>query len=214
MNAEELERLLRHPSFLRIAGFASSAFHTWAPKLHTHYAQHLNSLLKDHPNLRRNFSNSVWSATAFNFGPRTYTKKHRDAANLPYGWCAITALGDFDPTNGGHLVLWDLGLIIEFPAGSTILLPSAAIAHSNTPIQPGERRCSFTQFTAGGLFRWAAHGNQKDSEYFSDKTAEDMARIAAENEARCKLGLSLFSTFEEIQEELRQRGCGGRRKST
>lgn len=48
--------------------------------------------------------------------------------------------------------------VIEFPAGSTILLPSVAIAHSNTPIGPGERRCLFTQYTFGGLFRWAARG--------------------------------------------------------
>ena len=73
------------------------------------------------------------------------------------GWCCITALGDFDPTKGGHLVLWDLKLVIEFPPGSTVLLPSAAIAHSNTAIDCREMRCSFTQFTAGGLFRWTSH---------------------------------------------------------
>jgi len=57
-----------------------------------------------------------------------------DFGNLPYGWCAITSLGPFDPKRGGHLVLWDLQLVIEFPPGSTILIPSAVLQHSNIPI--------------------------------------------------------------------------------
>ncbi|KJA14109.1 hypothetical protein HYPSUDRAFT_108189, partial [Hypholoma sublateritium FD-334 SS-4] len=172
----------------------------WAPKLHAYYAQNLNELLQSNPTLCRNFDNSVWAATAFNFGPRTCTVRHRDFANLPFGWCSITALGDFDPTEGGHLILWDLDLVIEFPPGSTILLPSAAIAHSNTSIGRRETRCSVTQFTAGGLFRWMAHGGQRDSQYFQGMSATDLDRVASENAARCKFGLSLFSTLDEIRE--------------
>ncbi len=203
----ELDALVGHPSFQRFAGFASSVFHTWAPKLHRHYAENLDEILDRYPALRRNFSNSVWAAVAFNFGPRTCSKSHRDFANLPYGWCAITALGSYDYTRGGHLVLWDLGLVIEFPPGSTILIPSAAVAHSNTPIGTHESRTSFAQFTAGGLFRWREHGFQTDEEYFKGKTVEELAAIEAENEARCKMGLSLFSTFKEIEQELRRQGA-------
>lgn len=200
-NAKELDTLLKHKSFRRIAGFGSKALSSWAPKLHKYYADNVDDLLKQNPDLRRNFSNSVWAAAAFNFGPRTCTRKHRDFANLPFGWCSVTALGEFDPTKGGHLVLWDLKLVVEFPPGSTILLPSAAIAHSNTAIGRRETRCSFTQFSAGGLFRWTSHGNQLDADYFRGMTAEDRDRAAAENAARCKFGLSMFSTFEEVQEE-------------
>ncbi|KJA18009.1 hypothetical protein HYPSUDRAFT_145652, partial [Hypholoma sublateritium FD-334 SS-4] len=198
-NAAELNGLLKHDSIRRIAGFASSAFLSWAPRLHGHFAENLDGLLKTHPSLRRNFPNSVWAAATFNFGPQVVTKKHRDFANLPYGWCAVTALGDFDPTEGGHLVLWDLGLVIEFPPGSTILLPSAAISHSNTPISRTESRSSFAQYSAGGLFRWAAHGFQKDSQFFQGKSAEEREIISEGNAARCKLGLSLFSTLRELR---------------
>ncbi|KJA21467.1 hypothetical protein HYPSUDRAFT_140647 [Hypholoma sublateritium FD-334 SS-4] len=206
-NAKELDALIRHPSFRRMAGFASSTFHTWAPKLHAHYADTLDALIYEHPHLQRNFSNSVFAAVAFNFGPRTCSKKHRDHANLPYGWCAVTALGNYNYTRGGHLVLWELGLVLEFPPGCTILLPSAAIAHSNTPVAAHESRTSFAQFTAGGLFRWMAHGFQTDEEFFRGKTPEELAAVAVENEARCKMGLSLFSTFKEIETELRLRGA-------
>lgn len=40
--------------------------------------------------------------------------------------CAITTLSDYDPKAGGHLVLWDLKLVIEFPPGSTILILSVS----------------------------------------------------------------------------------------
>jgi hypothetical protein len=80
---------------------------------------------------------------------------HTDEENLAQSWCSTTPLGAFDSKKGGHLVLWDLGLVIDFPAGSTVLIPSALILHSNTSIQDGETRFSIVQYVGGGLFRWA-----------------------------------------------------------
>ncbi|KAF8163967.1 hypothetical protein BJ912DRAFT_864508, partial [Pholiota molesta] len=148
-NSQALSDLLKNDYVSRIAGYASAAFATWAPNLYTYYETHFNALLKHDPSLRRNWPTSVWASFAVNFGPKTVCRRHRDFANLPFGWCAITALGDFDPSQGGHLVLWSLKLIVEFPPGSTILVPSAAIPHSNIPIGRRETRYSFTQFSAG-----------------------------------------------------------------
>lgn len=106
------------------------------------------------------FSGSAFASVAFNFGPRVVTKPHRDHLNLAYGWCSITALGKFDHTAGGHLVLPDLKLAIEFPAGSTVLVPSAALTHHNLPIAYHETRRSITQYSAGGIFRWMSYGFQ------------------------------------------------------
>lgn len=195
---KELDVLAQHPSFQRIVGFRSSVFHTWAPKLHTHYADILNSLLYKHPDLKRNFLNSIFLAAAFNFGPHTCSKRHCDYANLPYSWCAAAALGNYNYTQGGHLVLWELGLILEFPPGSTILLPPVAIVHSNTPVATDKTRTSFAQFMAGGLFRWMVHGFQTDKEFYKGKKPEKLALITVENKARCKMGLSLFSTFKDV----------------
>src|SRR5882762_4619472 len=82
--------------------------------------------LCQYPRLKRNFRNSIFACATFNFGPYACSFDHTNPGNLPFGWCAITALGPFDPTQGGHLVLWDLQLVIEFPPGSTILIPSAS----------------------------------------------------------------------------------------
>lgn len=55
-------------------------------------------------------------------------------------------------------MLWSLRIAVQFPAHSSILLPSAFVWHSNTAIQEGEERMSITQYTSAGLFRWCAYG--------------------------------------------------------
>ncbi|KAF8959185.1 hypothetical protein BDZ97DRAFT_1761672 [Flammula alnicola] len=101
------------------------------------------------------------SACTFNLGPGTITVDHTDYNNVAYGLCAITALGNFDPTLGGHMVLFDLGLVIEFPPGATILIPSSVLRHGNTPVVgEGVQRMSMTQYCSGGLFRWVDYGFQ------------------------------------------------------
>ncbi|KJA23575.1 hypothetical protein HYPSUDRAFT_137589, partial [Hypholoma sublateritium FD-334 SS-4] len=56
----------------------------------------------------------------------------------------ITALGRFDHTKGEHLILCELKLIIEFPHGHTIPIPSATVTHSNTPVAGGDSKVSVT----------------------------------------------------------------------
>jgi hypothetical protein len=125
---------------------------------------------------------------------------HRDFANLVFGWCAITALGKFDWKKGGHLRLWDCELILEFPPGTTILIPSTAIFHSNIlPIGLHEKRYSFTQYTAGALFQWITHGFQSEQEYRDSLSPEELEREKEESRARWQAGADLFSTLEELR---------------
>ncbi|KAF7318610.1 hypothetical protein HMN09_00372000 [Mycena chlorophos] len=152
------ERLLASTNFNRLAGFASASLGLWAPRLHGYYVDYSQKFDGFGLPRTRPFPASVFAAAAFNFRPRAWTHKHRDVLNLPFGWCAIIALGKFDDKKGGHLVLWDLKLIIEFPAGSLILIPSATLSHSNVKFQSHEMRALFTQFTAGGLFRFVDNG--------------------------------------------------------
>lgn len=99
------------------------------------------------------------AATTFNFGPRTCTFPHKDLKNLSWGWCSVTSLGSYDPKKGGHLVLWDLKIAVEFPPYSTIFIPSAILLHSNTNIGLDETRLTVTQYSSAGLFGWAAYHN-------------------------------------------------------
>jgi hypothetical protein len=189
--------LINHPAIRRLAGFASGAFSTWMPKLYAYYKEKMGALYERYPELTRTFNNSIWSTSTFNFGPQTVCFDHIDFKNLSFGMCSITPLGDFDPTLGGHLILWDLKMVIEFPAGTTAIIPSAVLRHSNTSIQKGETRMSFTQYTAGGLFRWVDYGFQTVTAFLASKK---WARTELEKEGatRWQMGLGLFSTLKEL----------------
>ncbi|RDB28247.1 hypothetical protein Hypma_001551 [Hypsizygus marmoreus] len=111
-------------------------------------------------------------------------KPHTDHANLAWGWCAITALGDFDPDTGGHLILWDLGLVIQFPPGATILMPSVLLLHSNVEVKEGQTRYSFTQYSAGGLFRWVYNRFCTDKNLLEKATDQKKAKHERERSQR------------------------------
>ncbi|OCH83552.1 hypothetical protein OBBRIDRAFT_566444, partial [Obba rivulosa] len=159
-HSKALRSLLLDPNIKRIANFGNAAMQLIAPKLYAYYEDTVQALRLWNKKLEFNFSNNVFGAATFNFGPKVVTEPHTDRQNLPFGFCAITALGNYNPEEDGHLVLWDLGLVIEFPPGSTILIPSAILKHSNTAVQGSGRRLSFTQYSAGGLFRWVECGFQ------------------------------------------------------
>ena len=112
----------------------------WSPKLHQHYADYMSDLKQHYPELNFPYEKSIFPTTTYNLGPCTISHPHLDFANLAFGWYAITALGNFNYKTGGHLIVWDLNLVIEFPLGSTILIPSAILSHSNTTINEQERR--------------------------------------------------------------------------
>jgi hypothetical protein len=176
----------------------AGVFKTWAPKLYKYYETKLGQLYARTPSLEVNFKNSIWTAATFNFGPQTVAFKHRDSANLAFGLCAITALGQFDSKRGGHLILWDMELVIEFPPGATILIPSALLTHSNAPVQPGEVRMSLTQYCAGGLFRWVDQGFQTAGDFeAADKKGKE--RFDQKAKERWQMGIDLFSTLSELK---------------
>jgi hypothetical protein len=134
-----------------------------------------------------------FAAATFNFGPRTVTFPHLDFANLVWGWCAITVLGDFDPDKGGHLILWDLKLTIRFPPGSTILIPSALIRHSNTSIQPHEKQFSFTQYTSAGIIRFVDNGFRSDENVnTAGLSPEEQAEQVEARKTRWAEGLKMY----------------------
>ncbi|TRM57363.1 hypothetical protein BD626DRAFT_515426, partial [Schizophyllum amplum] len=193
-----LTYLVALDAMVRVMNFGSSVFGTYAPQVHEFTGSILLQLLASDPSLVRNFPRSVWACLTINFGPRTVCYPHRDFANLAFGWCAITALGDFDPDKGGELVLWDCKMIIRFPPGSTILIPSAILKHSNTRVGRFERRYSVTQYTAAAIFRWVAHGFQLDEAYFASLSAEEAKKdeeTAAERWAR---GRAMFSKLSDL----------------
>ncbi|KAJ6574070.1 hypothetical protein B0H19DRAFT_1253833 [Mycena capillaripes] len=99
--------------------------------------------------------------------------------------------------SAGRPPLWELKLVIEFPAGALILLPSATITHSNIPVQEGDTRVSFTQFTAGALMRYVDNGFRTSDE-LQVQDLQEFACLEGERDRRWEMGLGLLSTMDEL----------------
>ncbi|KAL0067314.1 hypothetical protein AAF712_005540 [Marasmius tenuissimus] len=198
--ANIMEELLSTKEAARISGYQSASYARFSPKNYEYYSE-TKRLIRKYPrtkHLRWNFECSVFASAAINFGPRTCTFKHRDIQNLPHGWCAVTAMGNYDYRKGGHLVLWDLKLVIQFPPGCTILLPSASLLHSNIPVQPGETRTSYTQYSAGALFRWVNHGGRNLTELKAQDRNAFNAHGAGLKAKAGLAGVERLSTLDEL----------------
>ncbi|KAJ7099321.1 hypothetical protein B0H15DRAFT_771439 [Mycena belliarum] len=194
-----IARLLKNKYIRRIAGFQSSAFAYWAPKVYKEYADTLQQLFTEYPGLEHNFRNSIFPAVTFNCSPDSVSLSHVDFNNNPAGWCAITSGGRFDHTSGAHLHMSPFKVAVEFPSGSTSLILSGAIEHGNTPILDGETRFSMTQYAAGGLFRWVKYGFKSAKALLAMKGGKQI-RAAYDGEAgsRWEQALNLFSTLDGI----------------
>lgn len=177
-------------------------FALYAPKLYADYHRELNKLYEYYDNLRRVFPDSVFTAASANFGPQAFTHMHLDHANRPVGWCAIFATGKFDHVKGGHLILDELRLVIEFPSGSTVLIPSATCTHGNTPIGKDETRMVLTQYAAGGLFRFIEYGFRTWKSLLADpECADDVRRLNEKRKTRGLDQLQLYSKYDELHED-------------
>ena len=176
----------------------TACFQMWMPKVYGYYRTYLNKLFSTIPSLRRIFPRSIFPTAAFNFGPNVWTFRHKDKFNCPFGMCAIQALGRFNPTRGGHIILWELKLIIEFPPASTILIPSATISHSNIPVADGDERASFTQYCPGGLFRYVDAGFRKEKDLrVQDPMLYEKLKVL--RGGMWRLGLELWSRPMDFQ---------------
>ncbi|PPR04674.1 hypothetical protein CVT24_011891 [Panaeolus cyanescens] len=196
--ADVIQGLKENASIKRLAGFASASFQMFAPNVFSYYLDRMKSLNTHRPLLQRPFARSVFACAGFNIGHRVAAFMHRDCMNCPFGWCAIHALGDFDHELGGHMLLEDLKIAIEFPPNSLMLIPSAIIKHGNAAVAEGGVRASFTQFTPGNLFRFIDCGFQTESSLqIQDK---DRYRHMMElKKSRWIEGVKLWSTVEELQ---------------
>lgn len=94
-------------------------------------------------------------------------------------------------------MLWEIKKVVEFPPGSLVLIPSATITHSNTPIQPGETRTSFTQFCAGALFRYVDNGFRTEAALKKDDPVA-YQRMCEEKDGRWQMGLGLLSRLGDL----------------
>jgi hypothetical protein len=74
---------------------------------------------------------------------------HRDVRESPFGFSCAIACGDFEE---GHLVMYELGFVLEMKPCDIILFPDSLITHKNTKVKG--RRKSVVAFTQANMFEY------------------------------------------------------------
>ncbi|KAF8875366.1 hypothetical protein BD779DRAFT_1790195 [Infundibulicybe gibba] len=171
----------------RVSQCMSKAFMMYYPAMEKYYRETLHQVCAKYPDAKPP-PGGLFAGKTINMGPKAICKPHVDSANLGAGICPVFATGNFDHRNGGHLVLQELKLAIQFPPGCYIFFPSALITHWNLPIQQDETRYSLTWYTAAGLFRWCHNDGKTDKKaltvakdkkvYIEQKKEENQGRFS------------------------------------
>ncbi|KAJ3554897.1 hypothetical protein NP233_g12329 [Leucocoprinus birnbaumii] len=151
----------------------------------------------DYQHLVHNHPHGVLSGKSLNWPPYVATWPHVDVMNLAFGWCGIVALGRYRPDRSGHFVIHNLRLVIEFPPGACILIPSAFLWHSNVPIHPDDSRAFLTFYSPNGLFRFI------DNDFSTEKVLRSenhdlYDQIQADKSFRLSECLGLYSKASNI----------------
>ncbi|GJE85266.1 hypothetical protein PsYK624_013450 [Phanerochaete sordida] len=200
-NLEAIARFNTDPAVQRMQSIANGGFAFYAPKLYQYYVNTLARLYKHDPTLVPPFDGAIWANRTVSTTKKCTSVMHRDHNNLAFGWCAIQPVGQFDPKAGGHLILEEFGIVVEFPVGTTILLPSAVVTHGNTCIQEHETRKSLVSYSSGGLFRWVQYGFRSWKTFEKEEPDEAALEWAKRKEERPQFALSLFSTLDSLMDD-------------
>ncbi|ESK82361.1 hypothetical protein Moror_12217 [Moniliophthora roreri MCA 2997] len=153
-----------------------------------------------HPNPDRGY----WAARTLNTAEThkiaaIAMKAHADYSNWAPNWCCITAIGDFNPDTGSHLLLWNIGIKICFPPSCSILFPSAIITHLNIPVQPGERWYLIVEYSAGGLFRWVYNGHKMDEDFLATADEKMLEKWNKDRGHQWKDSLQMYTKWYKLE---------------
>lgn len=190
-NAELVKKVLEDSSVQRVARYVDNGLYAFFPQLHRFLSNLLEEVLKDNPHINRMFEGCCYGACHFNLHNAS-TRDHEDFFNILFAMCSVYASGIYDHTRGGHFIAWSLGVVTQFPPGSSIFIPSASVTHANTPIAASEHRSSIAFFMSSGLGRWYQNGFMSDKDFQAKATP---TQLQAWKDQRAKLwetGLELL----------------------
>lgn len=191
-NSPLIRKVLAIPAIQNIARMVDRGLLSFFPKLHALLTNLDEKIVDvDNPEIERAFPGCCYPACHLNLH-NACTLTHLDFFNLVFSMCAVASAGPFDHTRGGHIIAWSLGLVIEFPSGSTVYLPSACVDHGNIPVAAHERRHSMAFFVPAGLARWYHNGFRSDKEFCELASPEQLTTWIAYKAKLWEVGMELL----------------------
>ncbi|KAG6905214.1 hypothetical protein DXG01_004142 [Tephrocybe rancida] len=147
-----MDELLEDVNISHVVSFQSMKLDWFAPKMWDKYKYTATRMYSTHWNIPNNFHGTVYPAVRFNVRPQTSTvQPYMDRQRERRGPPAVTPIGNYNYKLSGHIVFYELKLIIEVPPGTTLFVPTRLLSYGTTNIQEGEERMTITQCFGPGL---------------------------------------------------------------
>ncbi|KAJ7107311.1 hypothetical protein C8R43DRAFT_1140287 [Mycena crocata] len=188
--------LFSEPAIRKVAGYATCLFKFWAVNVHAFFDRALDRYEEYYDGSKRPLETGAFSAATFQLGSNPIWPVLD--YDLAWGWCALIAFGNYNPHKGGHIILWDLNLLVRFPPGATILIPRALVRYSFVGVAAHETRHCLIQFTPQPVFSFAANGGMSDVNWARFATREEHAERAAERDGA--LSMSLLTKVDDVDD--------------
>ncbi|KAF9063512.1 hypothetical protein BDP27DRAFT_1232061 [Rhodocollybia butyracea] len=163
-NSKILQIVLDSPVIQCIAQYVDQGLLALFPKLHALYTNLGEKIVNADGRIKPSFERCCYPACHFNLH-EAGALTHSNYWNWLFSMCSIFSGGPFDHRRGAHLIAWSLGLAVEFPSGSAVFLPSAAVPHANTSAAPLEHRHSLAFFLPAGLVCYYHNGYRSDKDF-------------------------------------------------
>ncbi|KAK7017444.1 hypothetical protein R3P38DRAFT_3202002 [Favolaschia claudopus] len=170
----------------RLISFTNSLLEAYCPTAFSVLEDQKAQLLAYAPDAVYPCETSVFSAITLELGGPHHILSpfgphgHYDPAT----WCIITSIGVYDCRVGGHIILWDIGWVLVFPPGASILLPPGLVRYSFVEVAPHEYRHE--------------NGERKDEEFAAEATRAEYTEREVKRRASHLSALESFEPMEEL----------------
>ncbi|KAJ6493508.1 hypothetical protein C8R47DRAFT_1213796 [Mycena vitilis] len=195
--------LRNSPHIQTITSFQNAALQKMAPNVWSSSKRMLQQLLEHDPSLRLPFdfaaAHGQPQPTAFSRIDYRFTidgfLRQEDASYTP-GFTTLTALGNYHHDEG-ELVLWRQKKVVNFPVGSTFLIPKW-MPYSFTAVESPGYQMILSQTCENAL-----------SEYVANDFSTEFPLVAeGEMEQEARYGAGLYQTLRDYDEQRRLRSGG------
>ncbi|KAK7027688.1 hypothetical protein R3P38DRAFT_2421317, partial [Favolaschia claudopus] len=158
-----------------------------------------DKMLADKPEALYPCETSVYSAITINLNDPRVSFDILQRID-PAVWCILTAAGDYNPDLGGQLILWDVGRVVRFPAGTCALIPAALVRFSFVKVRPDERQHTILQWAGVGIRRYFENGSREDGEFAMEASADEYRAREKKRRAMHADALRTFPLVKDVPE--------------
>ncbi|KAJ7625128.1 hypothetical protein DFH06DRAFT_1325210 [Mycena polygramma] len=197
-NRVELAFLRHHKAFADISAWQNVVHDKFAPRLRQYVQETKDALLTNDAALL-DCTGGAFPAAEFFLGSDE-SPPRMDDLDMPWGWRALTSLGEYNARWGGELVLWEEKKVVRFPPGATFLFPAAFMRYSFTQLRAGETQYAFSQYAQAGLFRYVENGFMSEDNFEATAWRAQREERDKLRDTRMFRALGMYSHINEIYE--------------